>query len=224
MKDNSINKQYNNFDDIYSDNLAVQDSTGNRFFYQTIDFSLEGKNVLDVGCGDGTDCNFYQKSGGIVTGVEPSDNFVKTAQAKYPDCKFIVGVGEKIPLDDSLFDIVFSKYAIQTSPEVPSVMSEVARVLKSGGLFIMLSKHPFRQFLEQNADKNYFKNNITTSNIYDGRIALHEPSHSFGEYFNKGFFDNFDLLDYKEWYDFPASEQLGNAIHPTFFVIKARRR
>ena len=61
MKDNSINKQYNNFDDIYSDNLAVQDSTGNRFFYQTIDFSLEGKNVLDVGSGDGTDCNFYQK-------------------------------------------------------------------------------------------------------------------------------------------------------------------
>ena len=143
MKDNSINKQYNNFDDIYSDNLAVQDSTGNRFFYQTIDFSLEGKNVLDVGSGDGTDCNFYQKSGGIVTGVEPSDNFVRTAQEKYPECKFIVGVGEKIPLADKLFDVVFSKYAIQTSPEVPSVMSEVARVLKSGGLFIMLSKQNF---------------------------------------------------------------------------------
>jgi ubiquinone/menaquinone biosynthesis C-methylase UbiE len=224
MKDDSITKQYNDFDDIYSDNLAVQDSTGNRFFYQTIDFSLEGKDVLDVGSGDGTDCNFYQKSGGIVTGLEPSDNFVKAAQEKYPQCNFVIGVGERIPLADKSFDVVFSKYAIQTSPEVPSVMSEVARVLKSGGLFIMLSKHPFRQFLEQNADKNYFKNNITTSNIYDGRIALREPSHSFGEYLNKGFFDNFDLLDYKEWYDFPASEQLGGSIHPTFFVIKARRR
>lgn len=224
MKNDSINKQYNNFDDIYSSNLAVQDAAGNRFFYQTIDISLEGKKVLDVGCGDGTDCNFYQKSGGIVTGIEPSDNFVRNAKKKYPDCKFLIGVGENLPVEDASFDIVFSKYAIQTSPEVPKVMSEVARTLKKDGIFIMLSKHPLRQFMEQNADKNYFKNNITTSNIYDGRIALHEPSHSFGEYFNKGFFDSFDLLDYKEWYDFPASEQLGDTIHPTFFVIKARRR
>ena len=224
MEDNSINKQYNNFDDIYSSNLAVQDSTGNRFFYQTIDFFLEGKKVLDVGCGDGADCNFYQKAGAVVTGVEPSDNFVKKAREKYPACQFVVGVGENLPFDDGSFDVVFSKYAIQTSPEVPKVMSEIGRVLKKDGLLVMLSKHPFRQFMEQNADKNYFKNNITTSNIYDGRIVLHEPSHSFGEYFNKGFFDNFDLLDYKEWYDFPASEQMDNLIHPTFFVIKARRR
>lgn len=224
MKDDSINKQYNNFSDKYSDNLATQDAIGNRFFYQTIDFSLEGKKILDIGCGDGTDCNFYQKSGGIVTGLEPSDIFVQKAQKKYPDCIFIVGVGEDLPCNDSSFDIVFSKYAVQTSPEVPKIMSEVARVLKKDGIFVMLTKHPFRQFMEQNESKNYFKNNITTSNIYDGRIVLHEPSHSFGEYFNKGFFDNFDLLDYKEWYDFPASEQLDESVHPTFFVIKARKR
>jgi ubiquinone/menaquinone biosynthesis C-methylase UbiE len=224
MEDTSIDKQYNNFDDIYSSNLAVQDATGNRFFYQTIDFALEGKTVLDVGSGDGTDANFYQKAGATVTGVEPSENFVKSAKDKYPDCTFVVGVGERLPCTDASFDVVFSKYAIQTSPEVPKVMSEIGRVLKKDGLLVMLSKHPFRQFMEQNADKNYFKNNLTTSNIYDGRISLHEPSHSFGEYFNKGFFDNFDLLDYKEWYDFPASEQQGSAVHPTFFVIKARRR
>ena len=224
MRESRIDKQYNDFDEVYSNTLAVQDAAGNRFFYQAIDFSLEGKIVLDVGCGDGTDCNFYQKSGASVTGIDPSDNFIVSAGEKYPQCSFVVGVGEQLPFGDASFDVVFSKYAIQTSFEVPKVMSEIGRALRSGGLLVMLSKHPFRQFMEQNADKNYFKNNITTSNIYDGRIALHEPAHFFGEYFNKGFFDNFDLLDYKEWYDFPASEQMGNAIHPTFFVIKARRR
>lgn len=224
MDNSQIKKQYNNFDDVYSSNLAVQDAAGNRFFYQTIDFSLEGQKVLDVGCGDGSDCNFYQKSGGIVTGIEPSDKFVSNAQSKFPKCSFIVGVGEDLPFKNATFDIVFSKYAIQTSFEVPKVMSEIARVLKRKGIMVILTKHPLRQFMEQNADKNYFKNNITTSNIYDGRIALHEPSHSFGEYFNKGFFDNFELIDYKEWYDFPASEQFSNLIHPTFFVIKARRK
>lgn len=224
MKDDSINKQYNDFSDTYSNHLSVQNDTSNRFYYQMIDFSLEGKKVLDIGCGDGSDCNFYQKSGGIVTGLEPSDTFLKAAKERYPDCAFVMGVGEKMPFADASFDCIFSKWAVQTSPEVPAIMSESARVLKPGGLMVFLTKHPFQQFMEQNADKNYFKNNITTSNIYDGRIALHEPSHSFGEYFNKGFFDNFDLLDYKEWYDFPASAQLINAIHPTFFVIKARRR
>ncbi len=224
MKNETIDKQYNNFSDAYSNHLSVQNDTSNRFFYQTIDFSLENKNVLDIGSGDGSDCNFYQKSGGIVTGLEPSDEFLKSAKKNFPDCGFVNGVGEKMPFPDKSFDCIFSKWAMQTSPDVPGIFSESARVLKSGGMLVILSKHPFQQFMEQNADKNYFKNNITTSNIYDGRIALHEPSHSFGEYFNRGFFDNFDLLDYKEWYDFPASEQMDESIHPTFFVIKARRR
>ena len=224
MKNNSIKKQYNDFSDTYSNNLSIQNDTSNRFFYQTIDFSLNGKKVLDVGCGDGTDCNFYQKSGAVVTGLDPSDIFLASAKEKYPNCNFVMGVGENMPFENNAFDCIFSKWAIQTSLKVPKIMSECARVLKSGGILVILTKHPFQQFMEQNAHKNYFKNNLTTSNIYDGRIALHEPSHSFGEYFNKGFFDNFDLLDYKEWYDFPASEQFDDSIHPTFFVIKARRR
>lgn len=223
--DKKIRNQYNNFDEIYSNNLAIQNDMGNRFLYQAIDFSLKGKTVLDIGSGDGNDCNNYQKAGAKVFGIEPSKDFRFAAQKKYPKCEFFSGVGEDLPFNDKTFDVVFSNYAIQTSLEVPKVMREVGRVLKTGGLFVFLSKHPFRQLLEQNdGTKNYFKQNKTTSRIFDGKIILTEPSHSFGEYFNKGFFDLFNMVDYKEWYDFPASEQLAGNIYPTFFVLKAKRK
>lgn len=224
-KDKKIRNQYNNFDEIYIHNLAIQNDMGNRYLYQLVDFSLKGKVVLDIGSGNGNDCNNYQKAGAKVFGIEPSKDFLLKAQRKYSKCKFIQGVGEDLPFEDKKFDIVFSNYAIQTSLEVPKIMREVGRVLKAGGLFVFLTKHPFRQLLEQNIQtKNYFKQNETVSKIFDGRITLSEPSHSFGEYFNKGFFDLFEMVDYREWYDFPASEQLAGHIYPTFFVVKAKRK
>jgi hypothetical protein len=63
-----------------------------------------------------------------------------------------------------------------------------------------------------------------TSNIYNGKIVLKEPSHTIGEYFNTDFFKNFEVLDYAEATDFPASEQLNGDTYPTFFIVKARRK
>lgn len=227
MKKNhkKIKNQYNKFDEIYANNLAIQNDMGNRFFYQMIDSSLKDKNVLDIGSGNGNDCNYYQKAGAKVFGIEPSKDFLAVARKKYPECTFIEGVGEDLPFEDKKFDVVFSNYAIQTSFDVPKIMREAGRVLKTDGLFIFLTKHPLRQWLEQNVSaKNYFKQSETISRIFDSKITLSEPSHFFGEYFNKGFFDLFEMLDFREWYDFPASEQLDQNIYPTFFVVKARRK
>lgn len=227
MKKNNkkIKNQYNNFDEVYVNNLAIQNDMGNRFFYQMIDFSIQNKTILDIGSGNGNDCNYYQKAGANVFGVEPSKDFLATARNRFPRCTFVEGVGEDLPFEDKKFDVVFSNYAIQTSFEVPKIMREAGRALKPDGLFIFLTKHPLRQWLEQNiSGKNYFKQNETISRIFDGKITLSEPSHSFGEYFNKGFFDLFEMLDFREWYDFPASEQLDQNIYPTFFVVKAKRK
>jgi hypothetical protein len=71
---------------------------------------------------------------------------------------------------------------------------------------------------------DYYKQQIVTSNIYNGKIVLKEPSHTIGEYFNADFFKNFEVLEYKEGTDFPASEQLNGDIYPTFFIVKARRK
>lgn len=228
MIEKDIKEQYNGFHGTYSNNLAEQNELSNRLFHEAIDFSLEGKKLLDIGCGDGSDLALLASRGAQVFGIDPSNEFLKKAQVNNPTGVFIKGVGEAIPCENTMFDVVVSKWAMQTSTNVPAILNEMARVTKPGGVLVFLSKHPWMQWLEKIRDyghgADYYKQMIVTSNIYDGEIVLKEPSHTIGEYFNSDFFKNFEILDYKEGTDFPASEQIHNDIYPTFFIVKAKRK
>lgn len=227
MKKEYIKEQYNSFHDIYTKNFT-DDEVSNTLFHKTIDFDLNKKKVLDVGCGDGVDLAILSKQGVQVFGIDPSKEFIKKAQENNPTGFFKEGVGENIPFEDEMFDVVISKWAMQTSTDVPAVLKEMARVTKKGSMLVFLSKHPMIQFLQKIRDNghgvNYYEQKIVTSNIYSGKIALKEPSHTIGEYLNHDFFRNFEIIDYQEGTDFPASEQLNGDIYPTFFIIKARRK
>ncbi len=223
-----IKTQYNTFHSTYSENFDVENELSNRLFHETIDSSLRGKKLLDIGCGDGTDCAVLATRGAEIYGVDPSIEFIEKARDAVLSGVFKEGVGEKLPFNDKSFDIVVSKWALQTSPNVPAVLSEAARILKTGGELIILSKHPVMQWLEKIRDyghgADYYRQQTVTSNIYDGRIMLKEPSHTMNEYLNSDFFRNFELINFREETEFPASEQLNGDIYPTFFIIKARRK
>lgn len=224
----NIKTQYNNFSVTYSQNLEVQNELSNTMFHRIFDFDVTNKKILDVGCGDGTDLKKIADQGAIPYGIDPSEEFVQMAKNINKNGVIRKGIGEDVPFSDNFFDIVVSKWAIQTSPDVKKIFSEIARVLKKDGIFIALIKHPWMQQLEKVRDygnnADYYEQKIVTSNIYEGKIVLKEPSHTIGDYFNKDFFENFELLDYQEATDFPASEQINNGIYPTFFIIKTRRK
>ncbi len=227
----NISKQYNDFSKTYSDNLEIQDEIGNKRFYEILSsVDLQHKILLDIGCGDGTDIVNFEKMGALPSGIEPSEEFVKSARQKSPHLNILMGQGESLPFPDKNFDIVVSKYVLQTSTNVPKILEEAARILKSNGWLIILSKHPFRQFLEKintygdSSEINYFDQKIVDSFIYEKSIHLREPSHTLSEYFSKNVLNNFDLMDFIEDYDFPASEQINKYIYPTFFIAKLRRR
>jgi len=224
-----IAKQYNDFSQTYSDNFEAQDEVGNKRFYEMLStVELDGKKLLDMGCGDGADMLNYEKRGAAASGIDPADEFIAGIQQRSPQFDVQVGKGESLPYKDATFDVVVSKYALQTSTDVPKVFDEIARVLKPGGYFVFLSKHPFRQFMEKTKtykqDINYFEQQVVDSFIFEGKIHLREPSHTMGEYFSPAVLANFDLLDYLEDYEFPASEQINEYTYPTFFVAKLQRR
>lgn len=219
--------QYKNFHDVYTDNFT-DDEISNTLFHRMITFDLKGKKLLDVGCGDAVDLALLAKKGAKVYGIDPCDAFLEKAKANNPKGVFIKGIGECLPFEDNSFDAVMSKWALQTSTNVRQILREMARVLKKGGMMIFLSKHPLIQFLQKVRDNghgaDYYEQKIVTSNIYSGKITLKEPSHTLGEYFNREFYSNFEVLDYQEGTDFPASEQLGNDVYPTFMIVVARKK
>jgi ubiquinone/menaquinone biosynthesis C-methylase UbiE len=223
----TTDKQYNEFSKDYSENTE-QNHVADNDFYQILDISTDDIKILDIGCGDGHDLKNLKEINTQFYGIDPSEEFINQARNALPEAHFNVGYGEELPYHEDYFDLVVSKYAIQTSTKAKECMLEAGRVLKSEGILHVLIKHPFQQFLEkkkfQDKEVNYFTQEITESIIYDGLITLQEPTHTMEDYLNADFFKIFDLIDYRENFDFPASEQIDGDIYPTYFVLTARKK
>jgi ubiquinone/menaquinone biosynthesis C-methylase UbiE len=222
-----IKKQYNDFSNTYSENINY-DEPSNSLFYKQFGFELKDKKVLDVGCGDGSDLKKMSEKGAVIYGVEPSEEFVKYAKQLNPSAIIKEGVAENIPFSDGMFDVVVSKWALQTCSDLQKALDEIGRVLKPGGIFVLLSKHPMQQYFgkmrEHGNMADYFEQKVSTLHIFNGKITLKEPTHTLNEYLNNSFLSKFELVDFKESFDFPASERFHDGTYPTFFIIKACKK
>ncbi len=222
-----LSKQYNNFAQKFSD-IHDEGKNSNRdnrkIFYEHLDFVKPGMKLLDLACGDGFDLEYYKKLGAEIFGLDASEDLVKIANQKNPGADIRVGLFDKIPFEDGYFDVVLSKYAIETSKDMDPVFSEIHRVLKSGGTMMYLVTHPFRQFFEKREETgDYFKQKIVDCNIFNNSITVKEPSHTLNEYMNDFLFKNFDVQFFQEYWD-PAAEQIDGKKYPGYFILKARKR
>lgn len=104
------------------------------------DCELEGKDILDVGCGRGgtiaTIKEFF--SAATLTGVDLSPHAVKLCQSKhiFPNVRFMEGDAENLPFPDESFDVVTNIESALCYPDVFAFYKQVARVLRPGGYFL----------------------------------------------------------------------------------------
>ncbi len=79
-----------------------------------------------------------QKAGATVHGTDFSGKAISFAEIIVPDVSFKTGSLLQLPYEDNFFDVVFSFQVLEHIPpaDLPQAIAEVARVLKSGGLFI----------------------------------------------------------------------------------------
>lgn len=104
--------------------------------------SLNGKDILDVGCGDGgfvVALKNYSYSSSV-KGCDLSADNVEMAQLRGEKYGIDPGVftacdDVKLPFPDNSFDVVVMFDVLEHVSHISEVLSEVSRVLRSGGCF-----------------------------------------------------------------------------------------
>ncbi len=99
---------------------------------------FKNRKVLDVGCGGGFLSEELDKIGLNVIGVDPSKESINIARqhavTKNLNIEYKESFGETLPFEDSVFDMVFCCDVLEHVNDVNKVISEISRVLKTGGL------------------------------------------------------------------------------------------
>lgn len=96
-------------------------------------------NMLEVGCGQGTDAILISKHAGNVVAIDVSINALRVAKrlSYIDDCfrkmSFVVADAEYLPFRDGVFDVVFCKDLLHHVPDSVHVLSEMRRVTKIAG-------------------------------------------------------------------------------------------
>jgi len=105
-----------------------------------------GARVLDVACGTGNLSIPLARSGCIVTGLDIAPNLIEQARERAKseglDVHFDEGDAEQLPYADGTFDAVVTMFGAMFAPRPELVASEMARVLKPGGLLAMANWDP----------------------------------------------------------------------------------
>ena len=98
------------------------------------------KSVLDLGCAGGFMAEALATKGARVTGIDPAADSVAAARSRATlvgqDIQYDVGVGEALPYAETAFDAVVCVDVLEHVADLAKVASEVARVLRPGGMFL----------------------------------------------------------------------------------------
>ena len=102
-------------------------------------------SIVDVACGTGDMMGYWKRradKAGIavaeIVGVDPSDGMVGVGREKFPQMTFHIAPATALPKADTTADIISISYGIRNVVERQAGLREFNRVLKTGGLVVIL--------------------------------------------------------------------------------------
>ena len=108
--------------------------------------SIQGKTVLDLGCGDGALTSFICQKGAKVIGLDNQELGLKFAKeflkSQGLEAELILADVYQIPLKDNSVDFVVASDIIEHVRKPDKLLREAQRVLKTGGTIIITT--PYR--------------------------------------------------------------------------------
>jgi demethylmenaquinone methyltransferase/2-methoxy-6-polyprenyl-1,4-benzoquinol methylase len=113
--------------------------------------------ILDIATGTGDlAINLTQTSATSITGLDISEGMLNVGRKKIEKLnlsnkvKMVIGDSENMPFDNDYFDAITVAFGVRNFENLEKGLSEIYRVLKPGGTFVVLetsvpTKFPFKQ-------------------------------------------------------------------------------
>lgn len=118
---------------------------------------VEGRRVLDAGCGSGPLTAALRDRGATVSGFDLSPDMVGLARERLGDDADVrvADLGRPLPYDDDAFDVVVCSLALHYLQDWGDPLAELRRVLRPGGRLVVSVPHP-AVYLVNYPGKDYF--------------------------------------------------------------------
>jgi ubiquinone biosynthesis O-methyltransferase len=103
--------------------------------------NVAGREILDVGCGDGAFALELAERGAAVTGIDASSAMIDAARTRArrhnAEIDFQVAQAEQLPFPSEQFDVVTAITILCFADDPAPVLREIARVLRPGGRLVI---------------------------------------------------------------------------------------
>lgn len=150
---------YDEFADAYSADNEVNLINGHyeRPAMLSLAGEVDGRRILDVGCGSGPLSAALRDKGAIMSGFDLSTAMIDLARRRLgEDADLIVAdLAKPLPYADAAFDDVVASLVLHYLEDWTEPLAELRRVLKAGGRLILSVNHPI-VYTALNPDAEYF--------------------------------------------------------------------
>ena len=106
---------------------------------------LQGREVLDLGCGFGWFCRWARQNGAAqVRGIDVSERMLARARATTQDAAITYDRAdlEELELPAGAFDVVYSSLALHYIVNLERLLTQVRVSLRPGGRLVFSAEHP----------------------------------------------------------------------------------
>jgi SAM-dependent methyltransferase len=158
-------------------------------------YKVEDRNILDLGCGTGRNANYLAEEGNNVIGIEISKTALKLAKDRANDTGLKVDyrlgdIGEQYDIPDESIDLVLDVTSSNALDEKGRVvyLSEVSRVLKSGGYFFVRAlckdgNKNVKNLLKDSPGREYDTYYMKDLDLYERVFSREDFIKMYGQYF-----------------------------------------
>jgi SAM-dependent methyltransferase len=102
--------------------------------------SVDGRLLLDVGCGTGRSSALLRDLGARVVGIDPDPSMLGLVGDRADAA--LLAYGERLPFDDGAFDVSVAVTVLEFVRDPAEVLAEMSRVTRSPGRIVVGALNP----------------------------------------------------------------------------------